>query len=87
MSIEKLMKQINALKLRISQLDQFGYEDESTAMTKDLKVLEVELEAYERLAFEQAQLELAELLKEKEEKTKRTYRRRKKKVVEEDVDE
>jgi hypothetical protein len=82
MSISERKAQISHLKMRVSQLDQFGYEEESAAMTESIKVLEAEIE------FEQSQLELARLLKEKEEKTKRTYRRRrKKKVVEEDVDE
>ena len=82
--IEKLTEQIKTLKQRISQLNQFGYEEESAARTKSLKALERNLE---RLAFEQSQLELEKLLKEKEEKAKRTRRRRKKKVVEEDVPE
>lgn len=87
MSIRELKAQISHLKMRTSQLDQFGYEEESVAMTESIKGLEAKIEALELLAFEQAQLELAELLKEKEEKPRRTRRRRTKKVVEEDIDE
>jgi len=72
------------LKQRIAQLDQFGYEDESAAMTEHVKALEAEAEVLDRLEFERAQLELAALLK-KEETPKKTRRRRKKKVVEEDT--
>ena len=76
MSISELKAQINNLKMRISQLDQFGYEEESTVMTKDLRGLE----------FDLSQLELEEILKEKE-KAKKPRRRRVKKVVEEDTPE
>ena len=83
---EKLKNQIRHLKMRIAQLDQFGYEEESAAMTEHIKTLEAEVEVLERLEFERAQLELEDLLK-KEEKPKKTRRRRKKKVVEEDTPE
>lgn len=85
--MDKLKAQISHLKMRISQLDQFGYEDESKAMTEDLRTLETELEVLERDEFERSQLELEKLLKEKGEKPKRTRRRRTKKVVEEDTPE
>ena len=87
MSLIELKTQIYNMKQRIAQLDQFGYEEESAAMTGSLKVLESNLEDLERQEFEMAQLELAELLKEKEETPKRTRRPRKPKVVEEDVPE
>ena len=84
---EKLKSQISHLKTRIAQLDQWGHEEESAAMTEHVKTLEAEVEAFERIEFEQSQLELEKLLKEKEEKPKRTRRRRTKKVVEEDTPE
>ena len=87
MNLIDLKTQIHNMKQRIAQLDQYGYEEESALMTESLKVLEGNLEDLERQAFEMAQLELEELLKEKEEKPKRTRRRRTKKPVEEDTPE
>ena len=87
MNLNELKTQIHNMKQRIAQLDQFGYTEESIAMTESLKVLEGNLEDLERQEFERSQLELEKLLKEKEEKPKRTRRRRRKKTVEEDVDE
>jgi len=82
MSISELGAQISHLKMRASQLDQFGYEEESVAMTESIKDLEAKIEALKRFAFEQTQLELAKLLKEK--RAKRSHRRRKKVVKEDD---
>ena len=87
MSIGELKAQISHQKMRIAQLDQFGYEEESAARTKDLKILEAKVK---KLEFDWSQLEITKLLEERKkaaEKAKRTRRRRRKKAVKEDVPE
>jgi len=83
MSVSELKTQIQLLKQRLSQLRQFGYEDEVLQKEEVLLSLEKTLE---RREFDLSQIELEQLLKEKE-KPKRTRRRRTKKVVEEDAPE
>ena len=84
MSVSELKTQIQLLKQRISQLRQFGYEEEVLQKEEVLLSLEKTLE---RREFDLSQIELEQLLKEKEETPKRTRRRRTKKVVEEDTPE
>lgn len=87
MSVNKLKEQISNLKKRISQLDQFGYEEESATRTVEIRSLEIKLEELEKIEFEKSQEELKKLLKEKEETPKRTRRPRREKVVEEETPE
>ena len=84
MSISELKTQIQLLKQRISQLRQFGYEEE--VLQKEDVLLSLE-KTLERREFDLSQIELEQLLKEKEEKPKRTRRRRTRKAVEEDTPE
>jgi len=81
MSVSELKTQIQLLKQRLSQLRQFGYEDEVLQKEEVLLSLEKTLE---RREFDLSQIELEQLLKEKE-KPKTSRRRRTKKVVEEDT--
>ena len=83
MSVSELKTQRQLLKQRISQLRQFGYEDEVLQKEEVLLSLEKTLE---RREFDLSQIELEQLLKEKE-KPKRKRRRRTKKVVDEDTPE
>ena len=83
MSVSELKTQIQLLKQRLSQLRQFGYEDEVLQKEEVLLSLEKTLE---RREFDLSQIELEQLLKEKE-KPKKPRRRRNKKAVEEDTPE